>query len=170
MVDETRKITVIPGPDGTPAFAVLPWADYERLRTEAARGATLDPEDAADIAAAIAADRRLESDIRRARRASGCRARSVEPFIPIGVTKRILAGATPIRAWRAHAALTQEQLAERAGVSRGYLAQLESGVRDGTPAVLARLARELGVLVDDLVDNGGEPAEPARRRGRPKLR
>jgi transcriptional regulator with XRE-family HTH domain len=48
--------------------------------------------------------------------------------------------------------LTQEQLATRAKVSRGYLADLEAGHRrNPSVPVLKRLARALGVPVTELL-------------------
>lgn len=50
------------------------------------------------------------------------------------------------------AKLPQQQVAEKAGISVPYLSQIESGRRKGSTAVLAALARVLGVTLDDLVD------------------
>jgi transcriptional regulator with XRE-family HTH domain len=48
--------------------------------------------------------------------------------------------------------LTQEQLAKRAKVSRGYLADLEAGHRKNPSVpVLRRLAKALGVPVTELL-------------------
>jgi transcriptional regulator with XRE-family HTH domain len=48
--------------------------------------------------------------------------------------------------------LTQEQLRKRAGVSRGYLADLEAGHRKNPSVkVLRRLAKALGVPVTELL-------------------
>ncbi len=49
--------------------------------------------------------------------------------------------------------ITQEELARRAKVSRGYLAALEAGhKRNPSLAILKRLARALGVPVTDLLE------------------
>jgi transcriptional regulator with XRE-family HTH domain len=57
-----------------------------------------------------------------------------------------------VRALREAKAFTQEELAERSGLHRVYLAQLESG-RNHNPRLdtLRRLAKALGVSVADLV-------------------
>jgi transcriptional regulator with XRE-family HTH domain len=47
--------------------------------------------------------------------------------------------------------LTQQQVAEAAGISKSYLSQLESGQRKGSAEVLARVAKALNVSLDDLV-------------------
>lgn len=46
--------------------------------------------------------------------------------------------------------LTQQQVAEKAGISKPYLSQLESGQRKGTTEVLSAIARALNVSLDDL--------------------
>ena len=48
--------------------------------------------------------------------------------------------------------LTQGQLAAKAGISRGYLARLETARQDPTLTTLERLARALRVKVSRLVD------------------
>jgi predicted transcriptional regulator len=49
--------------------------------------------------------------------------------------------------------MTQTQLAEAAEVSQPYIAQLEAGAKHGAAAaVYARLARCLGVRIDDLIE------------------
>ncbi len=54
-----------------------------------------------------------------------------------------------LRDWRNRAGLTQEQLAERAGVARDVVRRAEAG---GTVrgAAVAKLARGLGITVHDL--------------------
>ncbi len=61
--------------------------------------------------------------------------------------------ATVLTTLRAAKGMTQEQLARRAKVSRGYLAGLEAGHRTN-PSVpmLRRLAKALGVKVSALLD------------------
>ena len=55
-----------------------------------------------------------------------------------------------VRAWREHLGLTQQQVAERAGMKQSALARLERG--DGTPraATLKRLAEAMGLSVAQL--------------------
>ena len=53
---------------------------------------------------------------------------------------------------RLRGAMTQEELAKRAKVSRGYLAALEAGHRKNPSiAVLERIAKALGVPVTELL-------------------
>lgn len=74
-----------------------------------------------------------------------------EELVPSAVTYAILDGANPLRVWREHRGLTQQQLADVAGISKPYLSQLEAGKRTGSAAVLYALAQALNVMVDDLV-------------------
>jgi DNA-binding XRE family transcriptional regulator len=71
--------------------------------------------------------------------------------VPIALADALLAGQSPIRVWREHRGLTQEQLAKAAGIRRAYAAQLEAGRRRGSTAVLARIAGALGVEIEDLI-------------------
>jgi len=52
---------------------------------------------------------------------------------------------------RERAAMTQEQLANAVGVSRGYLSRLEMGRHDPPLSLLRRLAKALKVDVTELV-------------------
>ncbi|WP_323785756.1 helix-turn-helix transcriptional regulator [Thalassovita sp.] len=53
---------------------------------------------------------------------------------------------------RAAAGLTQAELAEKIGISRAYLAQIESGVRKLTTENQSNIALGLGVAPTELVD------------------
>jgi len=52
---------------------------------------------------------------------------------------------------RVERGLSQQALASKAKISRGYLARLEAAEQDPTLGVLERLAKALGVLVTALV-------------------
>ena len=53
--------------------------------------------------------------------------------------------------------MTQEELAEKAGISSRYLRALESGQKNNPSAsLLCRLALALGVPMDALMDVSGE--------------
>ncbi|WP_345891324.1 helix-turn-helix transcriptional regulator [Pseudomonas protegens] len=67
-------IQIIHGPDGSPAFVVIPYAQYMAQYKEA-------------------------------------------DLIPHDVVSRMVDGATPIRAWREHLHLTQDEVARRLGVA-----------------------------------------------------
>lgn len=50
--------------------------------------------------------------------------------------------------------MTQTALAETIGISQAYLAQSESAKRVGDVTLYARLARRLGVGIEDLLPDG----------------
>jgi DNA-binding XRE family transcriptional regulator len=114
--------------DGKPEWAVLPYAAYERLVEEAE----------------MLRDIRAYDEARQAIDAG-------EELVPAEVTYAILDGENPVRVWREHRGLTQQQLAGAAGISVPYLSQIESGKRKGSTRVLAALAATLHLSVDDLV-------------------
>jgi DNA-binding XRE family transcriptional regulator len=62
-----------------------------------------------------------------------------------------LAAPTPLAFWRKRRGLTQKTLATSVGISQPYLAQIESGGRLGDVALYGRLARHLGVRIEDLL-------------------
>lgn len=59
--------------------------------------------------------------------------------------------ANRIKALREQRGLSQETLAAKAGVSRGYLARLETGRHDPTVGTVEKLAKALRVKVTDLL-------------------
>lgn len=62
-----------------------------------------------------------------------------------------LAAKTPLAFWRRHRGVTQKALAKAVGVSQAYIAQIENGVREGSPVMLRDIARVLRVRMQDLV-------------------
>jgi len=120
--------------DGKPEYAVVPYEEWQRLLELA--------EEAEDIRDAEQAMRELEN--------------GEDELIPGEMVARLLDGEPPVRVWREHRGLTQAQLAERAGVTQGAVAQIESGKRRGSVDLLRKLAAALGVDVDDLIWDDGE--------------
>ncbi len=110
-------------------LVVLPRADYEALLERADREA----EDADDIAMYDACKAALaEGDV----------------LLPQAVSDAILRGDSrlkAIRKWRGH---TQFDLHVKTDISQGYLSDLESGRRSGTPETIAKLAQVLDVPVE----------------------
>lgn len=115
--------------NGQPEWAVVPYEEYQRLVAEA----------------------EMLQDIRDYDEAKVALANGAEELIPSEVTYALLDGENPIRVWREYRGLTQQQVAEEAGISKPYLSQLESGQRKGTAEVLAAVARALHVSLDDVV-------------------
>jgi DNA-binding XRE family transcriptional regulator len=114
---------------GKPGWAMIPYEDYPRLVANA--------EMLEDVQAYDEARQKL---------AAG------EELVPSAVNYAILDGVSPVRAWREARGLTQQQLAEAAGISIPYLSQIEVGKRKGGAEVLAALARALRVSLDDIVN------------------
>ncbi len=64
--------------------------------------------------------------------------------------ERIIDGAPPLTIWRERAGLSQRALAEKAGVSSSYLAEVEGGKKPGSVSFLGRVARVLSVPMEML--------------------
>jgi DNA-binding XRE family transcriptional regulator len=116
--------------NGQPEYAVIPYADYLRL-LEAF-------EDKADAAAV--------AEFQEAYRAGR------ELLVPAEILRRELEGESPVKLWRDYRGLTQQELADRAGISKPYLSQIESGKRQGTVETLAAIARALDVPLDVITE------------------
>lgn len=74
-----------------------------------------------------------------------------EELIPAAVVNALLDGENAICVWREHRGLSVKALAELAGVAPAYLSQIETGKREGTVTTLGKIAKALGVTIDDLV-------------------
>ncbi len=70
------------------------------------------------------------------------------PSIPKEIVDRLADGENPLRVFREWRALTQVDLAARSKLSQGYISDIESGRRTGTPAVLRQIADALQVPLD----------------------
>lgn len=70
-------------------------------------------------------------------------------LIPHDVVSRIVDGATPVRAWREHLDLTQEEVAKRLGISQPAYAQQEN-VSKPRKATREKIAAAFGVKADHL--------------------
>ena len=114
---------VILDEDGSPAFAVMPWLEYERL-AGTDTDAELSDEDMYDRAEAEGGE-----------------------SSPIAVADRPLAEERAVRVYRDRRDMTQKQLAETAGINVVYLSQIETGKRTGPARTLAALAADLEDLI-----------------------
>lgn len=115
--------------NGKPEWAVVPYNEYLQLIEQA--------EMLQDIYDFDAVKEALE--------------KGDEELIPSQVVYAILDGSNPTRVWREFRGLSQQELAERAGISVPYLSQIEKGKRKGSLEVLSAVARALKVSLDDLV-------------------
>ena len=103
-------------PDGT-ELAVITRAELEQLRGG-------EPgEDAADIAAAD-------------------RARADEVRYPAEVVDAILAGESPIAAWRKHRGFSQAALADRSHITQAAISRLERGGEEHAQPLGRRITRQ----------------------------
>ncbi|WP_240454227.1 helix-turn-helix transcriptional regulator [Halomonas sp. NO4] len=62
----------------------------------------------------------------------------------------MLDGTAPVRVFREYRGLCAGELAERAGISQGYLSEIEAGKKTGSLGVLKRIADALNVELSDL--------------------
>jgi ribosome-binding protein aMBF1 (putative translation factor) len=79
------------------------------------------------------------------------RDRVIADALSVDAVERLLAGVHPLRIWREHRGLSAKALAERAGVSAAYLSEIETGVKPGSVDAISRLAKALGVSIEDVV-------------------
>jgi DNA-binding XRE family transcriptional regulator len=115
--------------DGKPEWAVLPYEEYLNLLEQAEM-----LEDIRDYDAAKAALENGEDEL-----------------IPSDVVFAILDGENPIKVWREYRGLTQQKLADTAGISKPYLSQIETGKRKGTTEILSMIAKALDVSLDEVI-------------------
>ena len=73
-----------------------------------------------------------------------------DEVLPAAMVSRMLAGDSRVRLWREHRGLTAKALAAAAGLPAGYLSEIERGKKPGSVDAFGRLARALGVTLDDL--------------------
>lgn len=111
-----------------PEWAVIPYDAYLRLVEQA----------------------EMLQDIRDYDAAKAALARGEEELIPSEMVDALLDGENPIKVWRMFRGMTRKELAERAGISVPYLAQLETNKRNGSVEILAAIARALNVTIEDL--------------------
>ncbi|MFA7505273.1 MAG: helix-turn-helix transcriptional regulator [Burkholderiaceae bacterium] len=98
----------------------------------------------------FAATEELE-ELRAYDRAMARHASGEEELIPAAFVDRLLAGETPLRVYRDLRGLTQQQLADAAGVNRVQIADIEAGRKAGSIGTVRKLAEALGLTIDDLV-------------------
>lgn len=104
-------------------------AEYDRLCAA--------EEDFADLRAALAVRDRIEA--------------GTEELVPAAVADRLIDGASPLKVWREHRALSQSALARASGVNRVQLADIEADRATGSVQTLRALADALRITVDDLL-------------------
>ena len=123
-----RAPQIIRTPNGE-ELVVLSRSEYDALLDRADREA----EDEDDVAI---------YDARKAELAAG------GVVLPPEVSAAILRGESRLKAIRKWRDVTQLHLEFKTGIGQGYLSDLESGRRTGTPETIAKLAKALKVPVE----------------------
>lgn len=77
-------------------------------------------------------------------------ARSGQPM-PLEWANRIIEGDNPVRVWREYRGLSLRTLATKAGMSPGYVSEIEGGKKPGSIDAYKALAEALDTSVDWLV-------------------
>lgn len=115
--------------NGVPEYAVVPIADYRALIEKAEM---LDDVAAFDKAEAILAA-------------------GEDELVPSHVIDSLLANVNAVKVWREYRGMSQATLADAAGLSQAYIAQIETGKREGRVDAYRAIANVLKVNIDDLV-------------------
>jgi DNA-binding XRE family transcriptional regulator len=113
---------------------VIPRSEYEALLARAGDEAS---EDAATARIVAATDAKI--------------ARGEDVALPATLWAAIESGEHPVRAIRKYRGLTQIDVAERAGLRQGYIADIEAGRKTGSAASLKAIAAALAVPLDVIV-------------------
>jgi DNA-binding XRE family transcriptional regulator len=90
------------------------------------------------------------ADLQAYDRAKAAMRTGEEELVPARFANRLLDGESPVRVYRDLRGLTQAALAEKAGVNRVTVAELETGRKQGSVTTLQRVADALAVTLDDL--------------------
>ncbi|MEN4041141.1 MAG: helix-turn-helix transcriptional regulator [Anaerolineaceae bacterium] len=117
--------------DGKPEWAVVPYEVYIQLVEQA----------------------EMLQDIRDYDAVKDALERGEEELIPSQIVYAIMDGSNPIKVWREYRGISQQAMAELAGISVPYLSQLETGKRKGSLVVLTAIAKALKISLDDVVSS-----------------
>ncbi|MEX2469264.1 MAG: helix-turn-helix transcriptional regulator [Pseudohongiellaceae bacterium] len=115
--------------NGLPEYAVVPIADYRALVEKA----------------------EMLDDVKAFDKAESSLVAGQDELVPSHVVDALLAGVNAVKVWREYRGLSQTALAAAAGLSQAYIAQIETGKREGRIDAYKGIAQALGVDIDDLV-------------------
>ena len=115
--------------NGVPEYAVVPIADYRALIEKAEM---LD-----DVAAFDNAEATL--------------AAGEDELVPSDIVDSLLDNVNAVKVWREYRGMSQAALADAARLSQAYIAQIETGKREGRIDAYRAIASALEVNIDDLV-------------------
>lgn len=74
------------------------------------------------------------------------------PTMPHELVDQLLSGdISPLSAWRQAVGLTQQELAEKAGVRKATISEIENGKLDPRLSTLEKISDVLGLGIDDIV-------------------
>jgi DNA-binding XRE family transcriptional regulator len=98
----------------------------------------------------IAADADTK-DAKTARRVIEQIASGEETVLSEAELDEFLKAKTPLSFWRKKRRMTQADLAKATGIAQGFISEIESGQKPGTPATLKKIAQALNIKIDDLM-------------------
>ena len=98
----------------------------------------------------IAADEDMK-DAKTARRIIEQIASGEETVLTEAELDEFLKAKTPLSFWRKKRRMTQADLAKAADIAQGFISEIESGQKPGTPATLKKIAQALNIKIDDLI-------------------
>jgi len=124
----TEKIQYI-AREGHAEYAVVPIDEWNRIVALA--------EDAEDLRAADQAIQELHA--------------GSDETVPLEVVEQLLDGNNRVAVWRKYRGLTQQQLADAAGVTKSHISQIEKGTKTGSLDCMRQIADRLKVGLDDLL-------------------
>lgn len=115
--------------NGVPEFAVVPIADYRVLIEKA----------------------EMLDDVAAFDRAEAALAAGEDELVPAAIVDSLLANVNAVKVWREYRGMSQATLADAAGLSQAYIAQIETGKREGRIDAYRAIASVLEVNIDDLL-------------------
>ena len=77
--------------------------------------------------------------------------RGESELLPVEIVERLIAGENPVRVWRSYRGMAAHELAKAADLAPSYVSEIENGRKPGSFNAMARLARALGVAMEDLL-------------------
>ena len=92
------------------------------------------------------------ADLQSYDRTKSALAAGEEELVPSDFVNRLLNSENALRVYRDLRGLTQAALAEKSGVNRVTVAEIETGRKQGSITTLRALASTLDVTLDDLAD------------------
>ena len=70
---------------------------------------------------------------------------------PAEIRQRIVDGESPVRVFRDYREMSQAALAKKSGISKTMISHIESGRKQGSTKTLVKIAKALGMDMNDLV-------------------